>query len=204
MSRQQREAELRALYGPKYGAVIVQEMGGPKRDRKKELNEQIAGSFQEGTLANLIERALTAEDTGPRRPDLRKFGPAAASTFPLTAGSLAAAKIRGLDVEETPEGAYVIERSQPSDLNYGQALGEAIWKNPGLTPQQEEGVYRHELGHVSQARDLGLAFPIANTADQIRALLTGQDPQDAHFEVTADERGRELLEDPQMERAFRR
>ena len=202
-NRQAREAKLRALYGPKYGAVVVNELGGRKRDRKKELNGQIRGSFQDGSLASLIEKALTAKDAGPKQPDLRKFGPASASVFPLTAGSLAVAKARGLPVKETPEGAYVIERESPSELNWGQALGEAIWQNPGLNPQQQGEVYRHELGHVSQARDLGMLFPIANTADQLRALLTGTDPQDAHFEVTANQRGDELL-NPVKSRAFQR
>lgn len=151
------------------------------------------GSYQGGSLANIFETALTAPDSGPKTPDLRKYGPAAASTFPLTAGSLLAAKIRGLNTEETPEGAYRIERDKPSQSNYGQALGEAIWMNPDLTEQQDKGVYEHELGHVSDARGLGLAFPIANTVDQLRALMTGTDPQDAHFEQTAAKKGRALI-----------
>ena len=216
MSRHDREAKLEALYGGgPDGMVLVTEHGGRKRDARKTLQDRMSkmmatipnpasdvhqpsdapmmGSYQKGTLGDIFETVLSAPDSGPREPDLRKYGPAAASTFPLTAGSLLAAKIRGLKTEETPEGAYRIERDVPAEGNYGQALGEAIWMNPDLTEQQDKGVYEHELGHVSQARDWGILFPIANAAEQLRALMTGEDPQDTRFEQTATGKGKQLL-----------
>ena len=190
--RSNREAKLRALAEGKYGAVVISEMGGRKKDRKKELNDQIRGKLQDGSLESMIRKALTNPDSGPRAPDLRKGGPMAASMFPLTAGSLVAAKLRGLDVEETPEGAYAIQRDEPSEMDQGRTLGEAMFLNPQPTQQMERGAYEHELGHVSQGRDWGILHGVENARQQFQAMIEGTDPQDTRFENEALRRGREL------------
>lgn len=193
-----RESKLRALAEGKYGAVVISEMGGPKRDRKKELNDQIQGKFKDGSLESMIRKALTNPDSGPKAPKAQKYGPIGssmleASLFPLTAGSLMAAKIRGLEVEETPEGAYAIQRDEPSEMNQGQTLGEAMFLNPQPTPEMERGLYEHELGHVVQGRERGFpGFPIQNAYQQLKAMIQGTDPQDAPLEQEALTRGREL------------
>jgi len=55
MSRSRREAQLEAIYGDRYPAVLVSQMGSRKRDRKKLLGEQLERrSYEEGTLEHLL------------------------------------------------------------------------------------------------------------------------------------------------------
>ena len=56
--RSGREEKLRALAGDKYGAVVISEMGGPKKDRKKELNDQIRGKIEDGSLDDVFRKNI--------------------------------------------------------------------------------------------------------------------------------------------------
>lgn len=51
MSRTVREAKLKAIWGDKYGDVLVTELGGRKRDRKKMLQDLMLKSYARGTIS---------------------------------------------------------------------------------------------------------------------------------------------------------
>ncbi len=67
MSRSQREAQLKAIAGDKWGLNIITELGGPKRDRRAALEHEIEGSYAQGTL----------------EPDPGKIGPSYPDAIPL-------------------------------------------------------------------------------------------------------------------------
>jgi hypothetical protein len=52
MSRSEREANMKALLGKeRYGEILVTELGGRKRDRKKMILDNLERAFQKGTMA---------------------------------------------------------------------------------------------------------------------------------------------------------
>jgi len=61
MSRTTREAKLRAIYGDKYGDVLVTELGGRKRNRKKMLQDVMMESYRRGTLPSYAGGTITAK-----------------------------------------------------------------------------------------------------------------------------------------------
>ena len=51
MSRTTREAQMKALLGrERYGEVLVTELGGRKRDRKKMIMDGLERSYREGSM----------------------------------------------------------------------------------------------------------------------------------------------------------
>jgi hypothetical protein len=87
MSRREREAKLKALYAEDYPAVLVSQMGGRKRDRKKLLTEEmdkkaIEGSYQFGSLPAIAVLSNTGID--PNGSPSPPPGGAAPALSPLT------------------------------------------------------------------------------------------------------------------------
>jgi hypothetical protein len=191
MSRSEREAKLRALAGPKYGAVVISEMGGPKKDRKKELNDQIGeyirGSYEKGTLDKEVPayaRSLTMESSAKGVPAWahRKV----MNALPTLAG-LGLGLSRGATFGPGPGDSIVAEYPDESGSVDPQTLGEVMLLPRGRTG---EAVPTHELGHVAQGKYFGPLLPAAAAGTAGALSLMGRDPYlDSPFETSALEMG---------------
>lgn len=203
MSRSRREAQMEALYGDRYPAVLVSQMGSRKRDRRKLLGERLEEryapeegyargtlpSYQGGTLAK-IQRQLAA---GPFAGN--PAGPAFMGrlmNLPLTAVGLGKAAMKGADFGLSPEGAITAEIEADPNFMDAQTMGDVIMMRKGMNPAVKDKVYEHELGHVRQGEMAGPFLPLAYLAGTGYAAARGKDPYyDNPFETTAPGLGKE-------------
>lgn len=62
MSRSERESKMKAMYGDRYPAVLVSELGGRKRDRRNMLQDELGktlGSYQQGSLTARLPKGIS-------------------------------------------------------------------------------------------------------------------------------------------------
>lgn len=202
MSRSEREAKLKALWGPRYGFLVVSEMGGRKKDRRKLLKDDILGSYEHGSYQ---EGSVPAYARSPMI-DARRDAPPSLihrkvmNSIPTLAG-LALGAARGATFGPGPEDTIVAEYDDPNIDP--QTLGEVMLLPKGRTG---DAVKTHELGHVAQGRYFGPLLPAAaGIASLVQQLRGGEGYLDSPFETSALEMGKREQGrlDPAMVQALR-
>lgn len=205
MSRSMREARIKALQGANRGAILVTELGGPKRDRKQMLSDELEKSYRAGSLGccpgcaggGECEEASYQEGTVPayaRSPaiDSSRAGVPGwihrkvMNALPTLAG-LGVGLARGAEFGPGPEDTIVAQYPDPTGGVDPQTLGEVILLPEGRTG---EAVPTHELGHVAQGRYAGPLLPAAAAGTAGLLQMLGRDPYlESPFETSALEMG---------------
>jgi len=192
MSRSEREAKMKALLGrERYGELLITELGGRKRDRKKMVMDGLERAYREGSLPEYQEGNIPAYARSPMIESSRKGVPSwmhrkVMNAFPTLFG-LGVGVARGAEFGPGPEDSIIARFEDESGTVDPQTLGEVM-----VLPERHSGktIQQHELGHVSQGRYLGPFLPAAAGAASTALSLLGRDHyMESPFEVSAMEMG---------------
>lgn len=214
MSRYERESKMKALLGQeRYGEVLVTELGGRKRDRKKMVMDGLEKSYRGATKDASYQKGSVSEEApfNPMIESSRRGIPSwmhrkVMNALPTLAG-LGVGLARGADFGPGPDDTIIARYEDESGTQDPQTLGEVM-----ILPEGHSGptIQQHELGHVSQGRYFGPLLPAVALGSL--ALQGSENYEDFPLEASAMEMGKAEMEGrpspaPMLEhlrRSFRR